>query len=299
MGARLKPYPYRIMLSRKLRLPLLTDTPPDCRWCGKSIDPHGDHLFSCRFNKIHAHDSIRDTLCVILKQLGPLSGITNSSNDVQLEPEGLLPEHPAIRPADVLLTLASPTANGTKQIAIDVSLCSVSQSTLQRLRRSRHPKTLLDAHRRREFEKWNATGAAWPYPRDQVLLNLESRKIALVPFTIDHLGGIGSMAHQLLFQPSQAPFPAPLPTPANYLSSALFPPIHQRARNIQPHILTQATHHWKADNPIGTTHHSRSPVQWAMQVLSLNLTRAHAKHLCFHLDRCVQAQHFLESAWAE
>ena len=109
------------------------------------------------------------------------------------------------------------------------------------------------------------------------------------------LGGIGSMAHQLLFQPSQAPFPAPLPTPANCLSSALFPPIHQRARNIQPHILTQATHHWKADNPIGTTHHSRSPVQWAMQVLSLNLTRAYAKHLCFHLDRCVQAHLTTES----
>ena len=68
-----------------------------------------------------------------------------------------------------------------------------------------------------------------------------------------------------------------------------------KQRNIHPHILTQATHHWKADNPIGTTHHSRSPVQWAMQVLSLNLTRAYAKHLCFHLDRCVQAHLTTES----
>ena len=38
---------------------------------------------------------------------------------------------------------------------------------------------------------------------------MESRNIALVPFTVDHLCGIGSMAHQLLFHEQQAPFPAP------------------------------------------------------------------------------------------
>ena len=124
---------------------------------------------------------------------------------------------------------------------------------------------------------------------------MESRNIALVPFTVDHLCGIGSMAHQLLFHEQQAPFPAPLPTPVRSLSRCTLAATHQRARDLKLGILSLASHYWQSDSPVGSTWHSRSPTQWALQTLSVNITRAYAKHLEFTLNRCTQAHLMTET----
>ena len=188
---------YTIILNRKLRLPLLPNT-HHCQ-CKQpnAPDPYGDHLFSCRkAPKTHASNTIRDGLFQILRQLAPYSRHTRSTDDVHIEPLGLLPAHSSnIRPADVGIQLI-PTENQhhLTYIAIDVTIPPLdppSPSTTDLPDLSQIATLASRAHH---------VAARHKFTRDAHTASLlNQHHMALVPFTVDHLGGLGHFAHNLLF----------------------------------------------------------------------------------------------------
>jgi hypothetical protein len=108
---RLATHYFRLMVCRKLCLPIYTDpTRPTHCGCRKPIDQFGDHFLTCqRFHpKTRIHNKVRDSLALILSEIGPHSGFIRSKADVTREPTNLIPAYPTSRPADVCITL-SPT----------------------------------------------------------------------------------------------------------------------------------------------------------------------------------------------
>jgi hypothetical protein len=112
----------------------------------------------------------------------------------------------------------------------------------------------------------------------------------LLPATFDHLGGLGPLSHRFLFgSPAANPGPpldtythCDLPTTVQTLISratgpsallGLLPAADQAFRRSCPR-------RW-----YGPTYHTRTPRQWAVQFLGLNLTRAYARHLYTARDR--------------
>ena len=242
---------------------------------------------------------IRDTLFVTCQELGPLSGTVSNKSNVFLEPTSVIPNNPTLRPADLMINLSAPTPNETVAIALDVSIPSIQLSQFPRLRRTGHPKTLLGAHREREREKWDRKNKH-DEPRLPVLRSMEEQQIALIPFTIDHLGGLGHQAHAFLFHPKHAPFPSPPHLSPNnaFYTNCTHHPTRIRAFNTHFHLLTKATQQWSSPainfRSIGTTYHSQSPVQWALQMLSVNFCQSFASHFEQALWRCTHDPRFVD-----
>ena len=167
---------------------------------------------------------------------------------------------------------------------------AIQQSDFARLRRPGQLKTLLDAHRRRELQKWSRYSK--PDERTAVLDGLEANNTALLPFTIDHLGGIGQQAHDFLFSPKLSPFPRPPPLPPEdkFYARAPSPAVIRRAKQIHINLLTKATQQWSSpfynNRSIGSTYHSQSPSQWALQMLSINFCNSFATHFLQAQRRC-------------
>jgi hypothetical protein len=102
---------FRITLRRHFRFPIISTPLPSCK-CGTTLDPYGDHIFSClRISKAKAHNKIRDCFFLILKEIAPIAKLTRTSHCIGVEPKGLLPNFPTNRPADVALKLNSNYAN--------------------------------------------------------------------------------------------------------------------------------------------------------------------------------------------
>jgi hypothetical protein len=129
---RFPPDIYRLLLRRKLRLPLFdTSAPPPCPFCPQLCDPHGDHFFTCGFSKRYKatyHNHVRDTLFSILQLLAPLAGIARSKHDVQREPSQRIPDCPKRRPLDVSIDLLTPTAADAITVGIDVTIPPISSA---------------------------------------------------------------------------------------------------------------------------------------------------------------------------
>ena len=197
---------FRTALRRKLRLPVL---PPHlCSNCicpaSPHLDPEGDHLFSCTAApKTALSNAIRDTTFDLLQHLAPRAGLTEDHFGVHLEPPGLAPQHSRnIRPADVGLLLAPPHDNEPfHYVALDITVPPPH---------SRDPLPDPADH--------NALALAASRPHqesarakfcrdDDTASHLLSNGIYLLPFTVDHLGSLGSFAHNLLFHPDDNPHP--------------------------------------------------------------------------------------------
>ena len=93
----------------------------------RPFDPYGDHLFQCFYNKKVLSDNIRDTLYTVCSHLAPMAGFVHSKHAVSCEPAGLLPDHPAKRPADVGLlirpaALFNPPSTPVSTVAIDITV---------------------------------------------------------------------------------------------------------------------------------------------------------------------------------
>ena len=75
---------FQLLFQRKLRLPVL---PPHlqhtaCRYCNHPLDPYGDHLFQCKYNKKILSDNIRDALFTVCSHLAPMAGFVHSKHSV-------------------------------------------------------------------------------------------------------------------------------------------------------------------------------------------------------------------------
>ena len=199
---------FRTAIKRKLRLPLFVNDPSQnwpqkCR-CSKtkSIDPMGDHLFSCTAaSKTPLSNAIRDTLFDVLQQLAPAAAAVDTPHDVHIEPPGLAPQHHRnIRPADVGMLLSQPHKNEPfNYVAIDITIPPPPQ-----------PQPLLDPSDHTTLasmaSRTHQEAARAKFCRDpDTAKHLFDNGIYLIPFTVDHLGGLGSFADRLLFPSTYHP----------------------------------------------------------------------------------------------
>ena len=289
---RIPPDNWRLLLQRKLRLPISMTLPNQCP-CGKALDPFGDHFFACRKrSKTPLSNAIRNTFHTLLHTLGPLANFCRNSTDVQCEPAALLPHHPTKRPADIGFPPFSPTSPtnpdlSTRYVAIDITVPPAppsAPSLIPSQLPSPHP--LLAAHegsaRRKFIGRTSQVDAAL------LMADLNANHITLLPFTVDHLGGFGYFTHMLLFgttttHPPFPPPPAPPWTHPNHFphTPAFF--TFQRALHSPHSLLPLASRAWKSQtrntHRFGTSRTTTSPSQWAVQTLALHISLALTTHL--------------------
>ena len=282
-------------LQRKLRLPALPPTlaNTNCRYCNKPLDPLGDHLFRCSYNKIVLHNTIRDTLYTICKQLAPMAQFTHSQHNVSRETPGLIPPQPNKRPADVGFQVR-PTALSAQPpqpatfLAIDVTITTSPQlappgqpsaSTDQ----SAPIITTMDkAHQNSIGTKLNGHDKKNDlFPAPAYINNLLTAGNILLPFTVDPHGALGRYSHLFLHGSKDAPKP-PQGTPHFARPS---PTLKQALATLEAAptaLLPKAT---QATTTAAPPNNQRlyTPTKWAQQTLALNITTALAKHLHTHI----------------
>jgi hypothetical protein len=124
--------------------------------------------------------------------------------------------------------------------------------------------------------------------------HLRYQGISLLPFTIDHLGGLGYQATNFLFG-SQSQIPAASQPPEWTTSTFRTNPeaytLYKDSLDTIPSgiLLPSATHNWQLRSPrpprFGRTYHTYTPTQWATQALALNLTKTLSQHIITHRNR--------------
>ena len=200
---------FKTALKRKLRLPLFLPQqhqhiPLRCRCSSnKRLDPTGDHLYSCSAaSKTPLSNAIRDTLFDVLKQVAPAARTVESVHDVHVEPPGLAPgHHRNIRPADVGLLLRQPHKNRHFQyLALDITIPPPQQ-----------PQAILDPSDHEKIaesaSRTHQDAAREKFCRDPTTAqHLLQNGVYLLPFTVDHLGSLGSFADNFLFPFSHHPY---------------------------------------------------------------------------------------------
>jgi hypothetical protein len=277
---RIAPATYTMALKRKLRLPVINPTPAslECQ-CGATPDEYGDHFFSCKSSAGHKgnlHNKMRDTVLHIFRSLGPLTGWTSHEYDVSCEPTMLLPLYPGNRPADVGITLqpqASPAhSRPHTYLALDITI--TPPPTM--------PRTDIPANPYKPHAE-QAQKVHWVKIRDKFqgrkhgpTANLNDSKLTLIPFTIDPFGGLGYFAERLLYaQPKNKP---QWRHATDFTSTAAFE-AYSTAMTSPHSFLTIANSKYDAITPFGHTHSTRTPEQWATQILGLNFVTSSAQLL--------------------
>jgi hypothetical protein len=285
---------FRLLLQRKLRLPIFSPSlhPPRCNCRTKPLlDQYGDHLFSCTSaSKTPLHNHVRDSLYHILHRLGPIANLVRTSSDIILEPPNLLPTYPTLRPADIGIQLIpTPNYHSHQQpnpyLAIDVTFTHTPLLSSESSDSHLPPETkpIQQVHDVSTKQKYNVPHAH----------HLQQQGIALLPFTIDHLGGLGFQATNFLFGHHAIFLPVhsePSWTTQNFRTN---PPAidlyHFSKTHIPQAILSKATRNWNQRSSqstrFGSTYHTYTPESWATQALALNLTKALLHHLLTHIRR--------------
>jgi hypothetical protein len=259
-------------LKRKLRLPIINPIPNSLQCpCGAAPDIYGDHFFHCRSapgHKTALHNKMRDTLLYIFRSLGPLTGWTQHEYDVACEPTQLLPLYPGNRPADVGITLQPQASPAHSQphtyLAIDVTITPAPPLP--------PPDTPVNPYNtyaaQAQKVHWNATRDKFQGRRHGPTANLNQMNITLIPFSIDPYGSFGYFANRLLYDPPPPDKP-PWKTPSDFTSEAAYNAFN-KASSSPRSFLAIANSKYDAITPFGHTHSTRTPEQWATQILGLN-----------------------------
>ena len=119
-----------------------------------------------------------------------------------------------------------------------------------------------------------------------------NQNILLLPFTVDHLGGLGTCGHRFFFGSDHRKAPDPNLSPPNNRNGAL---LYSRAYG--PHAPTdlfrRADDNWARLHPFtryGRSYHTSLPGHWAQQFFGLNLTVLLTNHLSCRL-RSLESHH--------
>ena len=133
--------------------------------------------------------------------------LTRSHLDVELEPPGLLPSQPGLRPADVGLHLApppKPTPFTYLPIDVTITQSATLPTTELGLPDPHNPASSTHrAHHASARSKFSVAHAT----------EINDQRILLLPFTVDPLAGIGSFAHSFLYgDDTQVPPASPPPS---------------------------------------------------------------------------------------
>jgi hypothetical protein len=177
--------------------------------------------------------------------------------------------------------LSTPSADASPYLALDVTIPSPPSSPEGA---SITAVTAITQHLSAERHKLRC--GSYSQNRPQILQDLVTTGIQLLPFSLDHLGGIGPLGQRFLgLLPDPPPPPAFPPSfhqdpAASSLFTRVSGPLGATA------LLPRADSVWRARHGtqyFGTSYHSTLPSQWARQTLGLNATLA----LSAHLRRCI------------
>jgi hypothetical protein len=149
---------------------------------------------------------------MLFRTLAPLAGFTDSAASISVETPQLAPTNLRKCPADVGMFLSPtyqchPSPRRARFLAVDVTVPSPPSL---RAGASSTVATATSQHQDAEKKKFAVSGSN---DRVAVLEDLVNQQFLLLPFTVDHLGGIGPLAYRLLFGPD--PDKAPDPPPAS------------------------------------------------------------------------------------
>ena len=121
-------------------------------------------------------------------------------------------------------------------------------------------------------------------PSAAIINEINHTNHLLVPFTVDHLGGLGRYALSFLFDEHDSPIPICKLDIAETYNFTHHPAAtaYTRMKSDPLRIASLATHEWTKTHgklQFGTTYHSQTPSNWALQSLSLNIVRGLADFL--------------------
>jgi hypothetical protein len=116
-----------------------------------------------------------------------------------------------MRPLDVSVDLLTPTTVNATTVGIDVTIPHVSNA----LAKKSHPSISLISRTYLTSIHSKLNGrTSTVSSRVAVIHSLNTYHIALIPFTVDHLGGLDSFAVNLLFSPHNSHLVLLPPTPS-------------------------------------------------------------------------------------
>jgi hypothetical protein len=277
---RISPSTYAMSLKRKLRLPIIDPIPGSLQCpCGATPDIYGDHFFHCKSapgHKTALHNKMRDTLLYIFRTLGPLTGWTNHEYDVSCEPTQLLPLYPGNRPADVGIAL-QPQASPAHTLPHTYLAIDVTITPAPILPPSDTPVNPYNQYAEQAQKvHWTATREKFQGRRHGPTANLNQVNLTLIPFTIDPFGSLGFFANRLLYDPP--PDKPPWKKSDDFTSDAAYQAFSKSITS--PHsFLSIANSKYDAITPFGHTHSTRTPEQWATQIIGLNFVTGSAHFL--------------------
>jgi len=279
-----KPDEFRIYLQRKLRLPLWP-THYKCL-CGSTIDKYGDHYLTCRsVSKIDLHNRMRDAVYSITSQICPIiSDVT--SRDIHLETPHLIDQAPLMRPGDVVIkhpisTAADPHSLSMVDITIipppTVNTTPASFEEAMKMSNAHHTKYEYNKFRLKDNKHSHVTA-------DHIAQEMTQKRYRLLPFTIDHLGRIGPLAEEFLYDHKPHDDPIVHTNYVNRQTSTHISLLIQMSlrKSRQKNILNHATKNWKmlfGDKWYTNTYHAQTPGQWAKQVIGNTFSIHSAKHI--------------------
>ena len=293
---RTTPYLYILALKRKLRLPILQSS-TNCAQCNKPCDIWGDHMFQCLQNKkTQLHHRIRDSLYLVLSHLTTYAHLTSSDSSISLEPTGLIPGHPTLRPADVALR-PNPGILKTHTACLLFDVTAIQMPSPSSCPASSDPQKSLVVRAHEKVENMKFVGRHQNLPPGAISEFLLQKHYILLPVTFDPGGLFGPLSTSFLWgtiPPDVALLPLPKTFPhrlSTYLSRSPFPKqmaAHTYQTIAKFGLFRLADQGWKQAH-IHEWFTSSStailPSQWAQHILGHNLLVANARHLKQGLDK--------------
>ena len=281
-------------IRRKLRLPLFPPTSKPYCACGTHLDPFGDHLFQCkRICKIGAHNFIRDGFARALTPALFTAGFLPPGSSIDIEPQLCLPSDPHARPFDLSfdphpavpphvhhgcsystvgadITISCPPPVPSFDPASPDVIHTVTANAASHLQ-TYEKRKLGRVNKRNPSTNVVTTG-------NDLLGDLLTREMLLLPFAIDPFGRFGPLLEHFLFGSHNSPaisFPASKPNATKMYSRLLQYPSPKG-------VLLLAEHNWR-NSPTrrfyDNSYLAPTPSITTIQKLGLSVTKAFALHI--------------------
>lgn len=243
--------------------------------CGIEYENKGDHAFGCPDQSVSHKSKLsngeRDTIAHVSQQIAPTAGYVDDANSVTTETPQLLPRDLRKRPTDIGLPLnpsclQRQSPHAANFLAIDATVPSPPSQS----RGATH--TAVSAtykHHKAEKKKFDGrdTGSR------TAIEDLVTQNMLLLPMSIDHLGGFGTLGHRFLFGQDKQKAPDwSISPPSHPMSKRLCDRAFGPAAAVD--MLHAADSNWQQLCPnvrYGPSHHTSLPSQWATQFIGLNL----------------------------
>ena len=279
---------FTLMLKRKLRLELWPQNEVPICTCGKHMDRFGDHVMSCRCHcKTPLHNTIRDGLWDLFKDLFTTVRLTSTPNTIAREPERIVKELPGTRPFDISV-LFDPLIDESAwrvrllQLGFDVTIVSSKPvySTSTRTARINEINLRLRKGEKDKFQRRGKTDrkTGITLTGDQIIGKILDQNMALLPIAVSPHGRIGSLFRRFLYGEDPMPLPDFCDTRPRAKEAARLVTSDRVPRGLLP----RANFIWKKEHPecfYGGSYKAMDPWSYFNQQLGFVISTAISSHI--------------------